>query len=481
MAGFSGLQTGANGLRAHDQAMGVISDNLSNMNTTGFKSSQVVFQDMLSQAIGSSGALGANQVGTGSQVGLVNPNFQQGSFSGTSQATDMAIDGEGFFITEKDNGDTTYTRAGNFSVDQDGFLVGPGGARVQGWETTKQGGQTQIVGNVGDTQDINMQAVNSTAEATTSYKPRVNLDADADADNAPHNLADSSGTPSFDYHFKTDVTAYDSQGGSHVLSTYYTKTQDNEWDVRTLAKADEVDTSGLNYTYDTDGDNTDDLAQIQTSNGNDGSHLSFDTDGALANERDGLEDTDGDGGQDNAPGTLTDVSEVDYTTPWDNGSDPNQTIAFDMGTSTNVDGGNGLDGVVQRAGDSVLFSAESDGRATGSLQSFSVDDDGIIQGRFDNGTTEPLYKVALADFVNPDALERRGSNQFGATSQSGEPVIKQPNSGGAGSVRGYSLEDSNVNSADQFTKMIAIQRGYQANTKVITTVDEMLQSLMRVK
>ncbi|MFB6261070.1 MAG: flagellar hook-basal body complex protein, partial [Thiohalorhabdaceae bacterium] len=246
-----------------------------------------MFQDMLAQAIGSSGALGSNQVGTGSQVGLVNPNFEQGSFSGTSQATDMAIDGQGFFITERDNGETTYTRAGNFSVDEDGFLVGPGGAKVQGWEATNQGGQTQIKGNVEDYQAINMQSVSSTAEATSNYKPRANLDADADAANPPQTLADSSGTPAFDYHFKSDVTVYDSQGGSHVVSRYYTKTGDNEWDVRTMAKAGEVDTTGLN-TYDTDGDGTDDLAQLQTSNGNDGSHLSFDSDGALANERDGL-------------------------------------------------------------------------------------------------------------------------------------------------------------------------------------------------
>jgi flagellar hook protein FlgE len=384
----------------------------------------------------------------------------------------MAIEGQGFFIMEGEGGETTFTRAGNFTVNENGYLVGPNGERVQGWEATNQGGQTQIVGNVADYDDINLQSVSSVAEATQNYAPRANLDADATAPTAAFDPGDTDS-----YNFKSDVTVYDSQGGSHVLSVYYRKTADNNWDWHALANSTEVDADGNGTVdssdapgssgdlFDTDGDGVTDLSRI-----GEGS-LIFDSDGALQSEQDAL------------AGGGTAVSSVNVTTPWVNGSNAGQTIEFDFGTAINstTDGGNGLDGVVQRAGQSVLFSAEADGRATGSLQSFSVDSDGVLVGRFDNGTTEPLFKVALADFVNPDALERRGSNEFASTSQSGDPVIKEPNTGGAGSIRGYSLEDSNVNAADEFVKMIAIQRGYQANTKVITTVDQMLQSLMAVK
>jgi len=463
MAGFTGLQVAANGLRAHDNAMGVISDNLANMNTTAYKGSQTVFGDVMAQTIGSTGGGTKNQVGGGSRVSMVNPNFQQGSFSGTSQATDMAIDGRGFFVLENPtSGATSYTRAGNFNVDNSGFLVGPGGERVQGWRVMKEDGEVRIEGSATDHGDINLQDVQSVAEATSKISPRANLNASADPDAPKDTLrAGQAGDgQDFDYHFKTDATVYDSQGNSHIISVYFTKNANNQWSWRAMANASEV-SQGASYDVNGDGQiNDSDLRQVGSG------QLTFDENGALATET-----ADG--------GTYTNGG-VQIQPQWSNGAAAGN-IVLDMGNSRETDGGTGLDGVVQRSGNSVLFSAEVDGRPTGSLESFSVDDKGVLVGRFDNGTTQPLYKVAVADFVNPDGLERMGSNKFGVTQSSGNPVFKEPGTGGAGSIRGFSLEDSNINAAEEFTDMISVQRGYQANTKVISTVDEMLQSLMRVK
>ncbi|HKJ87530.1 MAG TPA: flagellar hook-basal body complex protein, partial [Gammaproteobacteria bacterium] len=157
-----------------------------------------------------------------------------------------------------------------------------------------------------------------------------------------------------------------------------------------------------------------------------------------------------------------------------------QQVRFDMGKSL-ADGGNGLGGVFQRPGGSVLYSANVDGRQAGDLQSFSVNDSGVLVGNFDNGATAPLFKVALADFNNPDGLNKVGNSNYVESDASGERSIKEPGVGGAGNIRGFALEESNVDASSEFVRMILIQRGYQANTKVVTTVDQMLQSLMNIK
>ena len=181
---FSSLQVGANAVQSHDKAMGVIGDNIANTNTLAYKGSSVHFGDMLAQSIGTSAATGLNQIGTGSSVNSVNPRFDQGSFRGTSQNTDMAIDGEGFFkLRQPEANDEQqslanyYTRAGNFTVDKEGFLVGPEGARVQGWQAQKVDGEFTVQGNTANVGDINIDEVSNTAQATENINPKINLDA----------------------------------------------------------------------------------------------------------------------------------------------------------------------------------------------------------------------------------------------------------------------------------------------------------------
>ncbi|MFA9461504.1 flagellar hook protein FlgE [Thiohalorhabdus methylotrophus] len=474
MANFGALSTGAKAILAHDQAMGVIGDNIANMNTTGYKRSRAVFADVLGSVAKRNEALGQNIIGGGSKLDMINPDMSQSSFKNTSQATDMAVDGDGFFITRNpDTGEQLYTRAGSFTVDKEGYLVTSGGNRVRGWSTEEVDGKVQTQGELGD---VNLTEKQSTAERTRNINPKANLDADADPAEPRGTIAnDPNGAaePSFDYHFKTDFKVYDSLGSSHDVSAYFTKTDKNEWDVRVMADAEEVNTEGLT-TYDTTGSGEADLAQLTLPSGQQGIHLTFNQDGSLKSEKRGLA----------ANGNVSEEAfgSNSFQVPWSNGSEAGHAISMDMGDDTATSGSSGgLSGVFQRPGGSVLYSADVDGRQAGDLQSFSVNEAGVIVGSFDNGATAPLYKVALADFKNADGLNKVGNSNFQASDASGEPSIKKPGEAGAGNVRGFALEESNVDASEELVRMILIQRGYQANTKVVTTVDEMLQSLMNIK
>lgn len=465
------LNIGATGLKAHDEAMGVVSDNLANMNTTAFKESSPYFGDLLAQTIGHSNSVGLTQVGSGSKLSMVKPNFQQGSLEGTGNATDLAIQGNGFFATKNpQTGQEAYTRAGNFTINEQGYLVNPEGDRVQGWSVKEtDDGSIQNDGKLGD---LNLEKVSSAADKTTQVSPSINLNADETAVNEGKARGNFDPTDDGTYNFKTDMTVYDSLGGKHVVSAYFSKTASNEWNYHVLAKSDDVQNSKVpSNDGDPEGQAEPDLygengqlARIGVGS------LEFNTDGSLKRENNGLF-LEGE-----------DVKTNPITTPWSNGAEATQQIDFNMGSATapNLEGGNGLDGVVQRSAKSVLYNANVDGRPTGDLTGFSVESDGTLVGNFDNGTTKPLYRVALAQFSTPEALTRNGNNRFVVNAQSGDPNITNPGSGGAGTVEGFHLEQSNVSAAEEFVDMITIQRGYQANSKVISTADDMMQSLLQV-
>jgi flagellar hook protein FlgE len=471
MAGFGALNTGATGLKAHDEAMGVISDNIANMNTTAFKESSPYFGDLLAQTIGHANSVGLTQVGSGSKLSMVKPDFSQGSLEGTGNATDLAIQGNGFFaLKNPKTGQEAFTRAGNFTINEQGYLVNPSGDRVQGWSVKEtEDGTIQNDGKLGD---LNLNKVSSTADKTSRVVPSANLNADETPVNEEQVRGNFDPTDQGTYNFKTDMTVYDSLGAKHVVSVYFSKTGSNQWNYHVVGKSNDVQTSKLpsndgepegEASPDLYGEN-DQLARIGVGS------LEFNTDGSLKRENNGLF-LEGD-----------DVKTNPIQTPWSNGAEASQQIEFDMGSATapNLEAGNGLNGIVQRSSKSVLYNANVDGRPTGELTGFSVEADGTLVGNFDNGSTKPLYRVALARFSTPEALTRDGNNRFVVNAQSGDPNISNPGSGGAGTVEGFHLEQSNVSAADEFVDMITIQRGYQANSKVISTADDMLQSLMQV-
>jgi flagellar hook protein FlgE len=265
--------------------------------------------------------------------------------------------------------------------------------------------------------------------------------------------------------FSTSMTVFDSLGNSHLLTTYFTKVGENSWNYNTVAAASDVVTANYHSSnIDTS------LGIVRVGSGT----LTFGTDGTLDRESTVIRyDTGTAAGTSGAvPGSL----QVDFT-----GATQDQLITMNFGSSVTTDGGSGLDGTTQFGSTSALVQQTQDGFAAGSLQAFSVDANGIINGRFSNGQLRALAQVVLARFPDPIGLTRTGKNTFAQSGNSGQPVTGTPDSAGLGRVLSNSLELSNVDLGESFIDMIAAQRGFQANSRVITTSDEILQELVNLK
>ncbi len=433
---LSSLFSAISGLNANGVSLSVIGDNVANMNTVGFKRSRVSFGDVLSRAI--TGIGGNSQIGRGVIVTDVSPIFNQGSFETTSNALDMAIDGDGFFIL-KNNDATYYTRAGQFKVDKDGYIVNPDGFRVQGYQFTSTGQATGVIG------DINISAVNSPPNATTEVLIAANISSESPIIAGGFDINDRNNTSNFN----TTVTVFDSLGNAHNVTVYFTKTAANTWDWNVVANASEVSSTVVSA------DGT--VALIASGT------ITFDTNGALDTESAiTYYNTAGDG--------------IDFV-----GATASQAIDFDFGTSITTDGGDGLDATTQFGTDSTTLFINQDGYTAGSLTTLNISEDGLITGIFTNGQTKPLAQVALAKFVAPEELVKLGRNLFAESYASGQPVIGEPANSGFGRVLSNSLELSNVDLAEEFITMISAQRGFQANSRIVTTTDDLLQELVNLK
>lgn len=420
----SSLYSGVSGLNSNTSAMSVIGNNIANANTVGFKGATANFSDIISQSLSSGSDL--SQIGRGSQVSSISNSFTQGSLESTSSVTDLALEGDGFFIVN-DGLSSYYTRAGQFSFDNDGSLVNVDGLTVQGWDADSSGNPTGAI------QDINFATASAAPNVTTSVTLNANLDS-RETVTGPFNLADPSGTSNF----SSGVTVYDSLGNSHTVITYFSKTADNAWEWNAVVDGSEL-TSGI--------------TEIEASG-----TLSFTTSGELDTE-------------------TTTVSDFNFT----GGATLNQVISFDFGDSMSTDGGTGLAGSTQFGADSAVSLLDQDGFTSGTLQSISVDEDGLITGFFTNGKTQPLAIVAVATFQNQEGLNKVGNNLFSETFATGQPVITLGGVGGAGKVQSNSLEQSNVDLAEEFVKMITTQRAFQANSRTITTTDEMMAEIINMK
>ncbi len=426
---LTSLYTAITGMNANGTWLSVIGDNIANLNTVGFKSSRVAFGDVLA------GVVGSLQVGRGVLISDISPLFTQGSFETTASALDLSIDGDSFFILS-DSGARDYTRAGQFSIDKDGYIVNPGGLILQGYLADAAG---NITGTLGDLQIGGRQSL---ANATTSATIAINLDATSAIQTTPFTL-DSNGDGNDDdpanYNFSNTIAVFDSQGGVHRATLYFEKTADNTWDVH-YVYPDPLNPSVLTE------------AGSQT--------LTFDTNGALVDDGSGT--------------AISFDFGASVTSP--------QNITFNYGTGTGESpAGTGLDGTTQYAADFGVMLLSQDGYPAGSLTNVSISEDGIITGVFTNGQTRSIGQIALAKFTAPDALAKLGRNLYSESFDSGQPIIGMANTSGLGRVLSNSLELSNVDLAEEFVKMISAQRGFQANSRIITTTDELLQELVNLK
>lgn len=420
MSLYGSMYSGVSGLHVNGMAISVIGDNIANVNTIGFKKGRASFQDMMAYAVAGIGNGG--QIGRGAKVGSVESLFLQGSFVNTGNGLDLAINGKGMFVMNGTVGGQTgnfFTRDGQFQVDKDGFLVNGRGLRVQGYTADAL---ENIDPQLGDLQfNALASPVNATGEATFS----LNLDASEEIIAGGFDPADPSATSNF----TTTITVHDSLGGSHDMEVYFTKTADNTWNWNAMADGTGVVSASGQLTFDTDG-------RLQTS--------------------------------------VTNQSNFNF-----DGATPNQAIEFDFGDAI-ADGGTGLLGTTQFSAASSMNSQGQDGYPPGDLQTLTVDDQGMITGTFTNGQRRVLGQAALATFNNYN-LKRMGGNLWGETTQSGEPSYGTAGTGSRGDISSATLEQSNVDLAAEFVSMITSQRGFQANSRTITTADQMLQEVIAIK
>ncbi len=410
--------TALSGLRASSNALGVTGNNIANANTTAFKSSSITFEDIFTNSLGSrlNGSGGSMQIGSGVATASIPTNFSQGSLADNGSQTAAAIQGTGFFVVKNASGAQVFTRAGDFSINREGFLVTPNGSEVQGYAAV---GASIPAGAALSSVKIPIGEVTPPL-ATETVSVKMNLNSNDD--------------PGAVFH--SPVQVYDSKGVSHTLDLTFTKQADGSY-----AIAGSLDGNA---------------AVIDT--GADPSALVFDSNGVLTSpaalrvvpdqtQLNGalLPDMDVNLFQQNADGTSGPANITNFASP--------SAVA-----------------AIQQDG----FAA---GSLTG--LSMSPDHDGVVFAVFSNGQIRPIAQLAVATFNSQDGLSHLGGNAFGETPASGQPSIGVAGSGGRGSIVGGVLEQSNVDIASEFTDLIVAQRSFQANSRVITTISQTLQDLIQ--
>jgi flagellar hook protein FlgE len=429
MSILSALNTGAGGLEANGIELSVVGDNIANAGTVGFKASRAVFQDTLAATVIGAGPA---QVGLGTRLQTVQRMVEQGTLATTSRPTDLALQGQGYFVV-KGNFDGKdgqyYTRAGQFQIDTNGYMSNLSGLKVQGYTADATGALGATLG------DLKIGSSTSPPLATTTLTVRANVDAGAPAVAAFDVL-----NPKTTSNSQTAMVVYDSLGNSHQVDVYFRKDPAVagawEWHAVTDGGGQTGGTAGVN---------------VEVANGT----MTFGTGGELA----------------------TSAVVAQSFAPLNAAA---QTLTFNFGTPT-ATAGTGLDGITQFASPSVATFLSQDGYAAGTLTSMTVDGQGQLTGAFSNGRSRIIGQVAVGNFTSEEGLARMGGNLFTQTQSSGDVVIGAPGTGGHASISSGVLEQSNVDMGQEFIRLIAAQRGFQANSKTITTADQLLAELMTLK
>ncbi len=411
------------GLNANSNALNVVGNNIANANTVGFRSSSITFMDVFANRYGArmNGAGNSLQVGGGVQTGAIHTNFGQGGLSESGSPLHSAIQGNGFFVVKNADGSTGYTRAGDFSVNNRGFLLSSSGGSVQGYQA--QGGVipngtalTALQIPIGQT-----LAPRVTAEGTF----RMNLNSSAATDSE----------------FHATMQVYDSLGERRTLDMTFKRLEDGSFEM--TAKLD-----GKPAEVDADGGGPSSSPVTFT----------FDSDGVMT-----------------APTTslsiVPDQAELGLAVL--------PSIAISL-QKTNTDGTPGEFNITSFASASAVSATEQDGYSAGQLNGAAVDPMGNILGIFSNGQSRIVGQFALATFSSAEGLGRIGGNMFGETTASGQATIGAPGSGGRGEIVGGYVESSNVNITNEFVDLIEAQRGFQANSRVITTLNKTFQDLLQI-
>ncbi len=437
MSIYTALRAGVSGLTANSSALAVISDNIANVNTVGYKRSGVDFSALVN-------AQNANTTyNAGGVLPIVRQQISlQGSLEQSRSSTDFAISGGGFFIVSSNNqelangGRVLFTRAGSFTIDSDGYMVNAQGLFLQGWPVNSDGSVTSSPTSLSAIEPINISGVGGLAEPTGNVSLNANLNS-AQADYAgaqgvydPGDLATGTVTP----HFESTLEVYDSLGAPRSIAFGFLKTGPNTWAVECYSRPNTNITGG--------GANGGLLAS---------GTISYNTDGTVASVTGGI------------AGTVT--------IPWAASTGAAaQDLQIDL-----------TSGMTQFANSFGVTSVTADGVPPGDLVGLVLEGDGFLTAQFSNGRARALYQIPLATFLNPDGLAADQGGAFLTTLESGLYNINAANAGGAGRIVAGALEASNVDLATEFTNLITTQRAYSAASRIITTADQMLEELLSIK
>lgn len=458
------LYSGVSGLQNHQTRMDVIGNNISNVNTNGFKRGRVNFQDMISQQLSGAakptdelGGVNPKEVGLGMTVASIDNVFTQGNLQSTGISTDLAIQGNGFFVM-KNGEETFYTRNGAFGLDMDGTLVNPAnGMRVQGWMAEEINGQ-MLVTTAATPEDLIIPVGSKDpAKETTNVNFACNLNK-----NTPEILEGASADDIFKGTWGTEQKIYDSFGNEHMLSVSFRRVvgNPNQWEATVVIDQDNAD-----YTQTRVG--------LGTTDGVGNTFLvNFDNYGALQSV------TDTAGNITNPEGQV--VLQTSFAVADSNvdeqGNPYRQTLNINLGTI-----GSFKDTITQSASKSTTKAFYQDGYTMGYLDNFKIDSSGIITGVYSNGTNRTIGQIAMATFANDRGLEKAGDNTYVESNNSGMARIGESGVAGKGSLMAGALEMSNVDLSEQMTDMIVTQRGFQSNAKTITTADTLLETVLSLK
>jgi flagellar hook protein FlgE len=521
--------TGNTGLGANKEWLSVISDNIANVNTTGYKQEVVNFKDLVASSLttySSNGTPINKEIGGGAFVGSTTKDFSQGAFKNSNSPLNLALDGEGFFIVRNPSAQLNYyTRDGNFRLDANGDIVNQSGYKIQGWMLDEKGNMAGALGSVKIPNSINPKSTSKIIyEDPTNLKADDRISYDANGNLKLFNAADSD-----TYNYVNTITTYDSLGTSHTLKQYFKKIDTNKWEIYTLLddravtfngtfSALEIEFQGNGYIKSAKYANKYEDKSTETNQQNttlDNNILAGtvnikDNEGPLYND-------DGSGNiVDLKTGTI--VGTIDYATgSLTFNSNPSNTLTIDYKVlKVNADGntpdGDTINDLKQIVTDSIdynqqysrflndgansqpltlniekftqltsdyIFYAQQDGSGKGDLMSISVSEDGVVSGSYTNGQVKDIARLAVATFKDKEILVRKGDNLYLPSQQTFTPIIVP--GGVISKIRSGMLEMSNVDISKEFINLITAQRAYQANAKTITTSDQVLQTTMDIK
>ena len=435
---INGLFSGRSGISSHGSAIAVVGDNISNSSTVGYKTSRAEFQDLIA-----GGQTSNKVIGSGSAISAVSMIFQQGTMEDTGRPLDMAVDGNGLFVLAN-GAQRYYTRAGNFKVDEEGFVVNQNGYKVLGFPS----------GGSGALEPLSVNQVSQSQVATTTVAIAGNLNASSDlmvgaipttstaaAASAAANIGTLSSTTYAQLNakaeFSTVVDVFDTLGTKHTLTNFFYHTGAGQYTVKSYANSEEVDNPAAAGTHVTGVPRQ--VGSLVMNFGGDGSRAGY------------------------VEGSVDFSSSVD----WADGADVT-SVSFTLSPFT------------QFSSASNIVSITQDGKGIGTVGSVSIEKNGNMYALLNNGQSSIIGTVGLVNFANPEGLIRIGGTILQQSPNSGEPVVGKPKTGTFGAIQSGSLELSTVDIANEFVKLITLQRGFQANSRIITTINQLLNDIIQL-